>query len=238
MKIGCCGIPLKPAEYASRFPVAEVQHTFYQPPPAAKLQAWRAQARPPFEFTLKAWQLITHLPTSPTYERLRAPLSESERDQCGGFKPSAMVREAWLTTKRCAEILNANFVLFQCPASFTPRPENVENFRRFFREVNRGSLNMLWEPRGPWPTKLVGELCHELDLHHVVDPFLDRPVTRDLLYYRLHGGRNYQHRFTDDELQRLLSIIPPNAPVYVLFNNVSMLHDAERFQRMAQTERA
>ncbi len=237
LKIGCCGIPLKPAEYAARFAVAEVQHTFYQPPPATKLQIWRSQAGAAFEFTLKAWQVITHASTSPTYERLRAPLSEFERAECGSFRRTSIVREAWLTTKKCAEILNAKLVLFQCQARFTPRPENLKNLRHFFQNVDRAGLRLLWEPRGPWSPELVQELCAELDLLHVVDPFVARPVTREFLYYRLHGGKNYRHRFTDDELQRLLTIIPPEKPVYVMFNNVSMLQDALRFQTMVNAAR-
>jgi len=51
--------------------VVEVQQTFYQIPRIATGKRWREEAPPDFEFTMKAWQLITHEPSSPTYRRLR-----------------------------------------------------------------------------------------------------------------------------------------------------------------------
>ena len=40
-------------------------------------------APPDFEFTLKAWQLITHQVSNLTYRRLKTGLSEKEREQFG-----------------------------------------------------------------------------------------------------------------------------------------------------------
>ncbi|MHC1610664.1 MAG: DUF72 domain-containing protein [Candidatus Methanospirareceae archaeon] len=34
-------------------------------------ERWRLRAPKEFEFTVKAWQLITHEPTSPTYRKAR-----------------------------------------------------------------------------------------------------------------------------------------------------------------------
>jgi uncharacterized protein YecE (DUF72 family) len=51
--------------------VVEVQQTFHDPPPLATLQRWRVEAPADFEFTPKAWQVITHLGTSRTCRRLR-----------------------------------------------------------------------------------------------------------------------------------------------------------------------
>ncbi len=234
LKVGCCGFPLAKPEYAALFPVVEVQQTFYQPPRVATLQGWRTQAPADFEFTVKAWQLITHSATSPTYKRLRTPLSESERRDCGSFQPTPIVQQAWGTTRACAEALSARCVLFQCPASFGPAERNVANLRRFFGSVERRDLRLLWEPRGDWPEPLIASLCGELGLVHVVDPFLRHTLTRDLIYYRLHGGKDYRHRFSDAELKNLLATIPADKPVYVMFNNVAMLEDARGFQGMAR----
>jgi uncharacterized protein YecE (DUF72 family) len=91
-------------------------------------------------------------------------------------------------------------------------------------------LKLLWEPRGNWPESLILSLCMELDLVHVVDPFLTRIVTSGLIYFRLHGGKNFKHVFTDVELQHVAGLIPAGQPAYVMFNNISMLDDATRFQ--------
>jgi uncharacterized protein YecE (DUF72 family) len=66
LRIGCCGFPLSLSRYAKIFRVVEVQQTFYQPPLTRTLERGRARVPSEFEFTLKAWQLITHEATSPT----------------------------------------------------------------------------------------------------------------------------------------------------------------------------
>src|SRR5918911_676564 len=95
IKVGCCGFRSARAEYYALLPAVEVQHTFYQPPRLTTLAQWRAEAPPAFEFTLKAWQLITHRASSPTYRRLKRELSAEERDGAGSFRASEIVREAW-----------------------------------------------------------------------------------------------------------------------------------------------
>jgi uncharacterized protein YecE (DUF72 family) len=140
------------------------------------------------------------------------------------------VQCAWETTRACANALSASLVLFQCPASFTPTPQNISQIRGFFTSIERGSLKLLWEPRGNWPDGLVLSLCLELNLVHVVDPFLSRSVTKDFIYLRLHGGKDFKHVFSDGELQTVARLIPSGTPAYVMFNNINMWEDAHRFQ--------
>ena len=135
IKVGCCGFRSAMAQYAQQFRVVEVQQTFYQPPQISTLERWRAQAPPDFEFTLKAWQLITHEARSPTYKRLKRALSAAERQQCGSFRSTPIVVEAWNVTLACARALGAKRILFQCPASFTPTHEHLENLHRFLGAI-------------------------------------------------------------------------------------------------------
>ena len=60
LQIGTCGFRSTKEEYAETLACVEVQHTFYQPPMVKTLERWRATMPEQFEFTLKAWQLITH----------------------------------------------------------------------------------------------------------------------------------------------------------------------------------
>jgi uncharacterized protein YecE (DUF72 family) len=235
LKIGCCGFPLPKIEYARHFPVGEVQQTFYEPPRIPTLQRWRAAVSPEFEFTLKAWQLVTHTAKSPTFRRLKTKLTDQELPQCGSFQPTPMVRRAWETSRACAEALGARYLLFQCPASFSPTPQHLDQMQHFFTSIERGGLELLWEPRGNWPENLISSLCQELGLVHVVDPFVSKCVTKKLTYFRLHGGKGFKHIFTDDELLGLARLIPPDRPAYVMFNNINMLSDATRFQRLTNT---
>ena len=84
--VGCCGFPIAKSKYYAQFKLVEVQQTFYQPPRVKTLEKWRAEAPPDFEFTLKAWQLITHEPKSPTYRRLTLSWPQEKFLNCGSFK--------------------------------------------------------------------------------------------------------------------------------------------------------
>jgi uncharacterized protein YecE (DUF72 family) len=230
IKVGLCGFTINAREYFETYPVLEVQQTFYQPPAPATMMRWRGQAPEDFEFTIKAWQLITHRSSSKTYRRLRTALSDAERAQCGAFQPSGIVMKAWETTLACARTLRATAILFQCPASFRAEPENVANMQRFFSAIERPSgVRLLWEPRGPWPDEEIAALCRALDLTHVVDPFERDAIPQQLTYWRLHGIKNYYHVYSEAELRTLLARLPSKGDAYVMFNNVPRAGDAVRF---------
>lgn len=234
VRVGCCGFRSSRESYYELLDSVEVQHTFYQPPQVSTLRRWREEAPADFEFTLKAWQLVTHLASSPTYRRLKRPLTEEQRAGAGFFRPTEAVRAAWEVTRECARALKAKVVLFQCPASFKPTGENVANMRRFFQEVERGRLVFAWEPRGGWPRELVKELCEELKLWHAVDPFSERSVTPGKCYFRLHGRKGWRYKYEESELEELGSMLSKRATSYVFFNNVEMRDDARRFRRIVE----
>lgn len=236
IRTGSCGARMPLRTYAEMLSLVEVQQTFYQPPQIATLKRWRQEVPEDFEFTLKAWQLITHESRSPTYRRLRRKLTDDELAQTGSFRSSPIVQEAWEITRASAEALRAHCILFQCPASFQPTEENVENLQAFFSGIDRGEFKLVWEPRGGWPGELVRELCEELDLAHVVDPFKVESVTPEFIYYRLHGRTGFRYEYEDFELEELLTMIPPDSPAYVLFNNVKMREDAARFRELVRRE--
>ena len=231
IKVGLCGYTMSVREYFETFGVVEVQQTFYEPPAPRTILRWKEQAPEGFEFTMKAWQLITHRSTSTTYRRLRTPLERPE--EAGGFQLTPTVMQGWQTTLEASRILRATAILFQCPASFRPVPENVENMRRFFGSIERPpGVRLLWEPRGAWPDELLLDLCRELSLVHVVDPFLRPSIDTEVVYWRLHGIGNHYHVYTDAELQSLAARIDPAAETYVMFNNIPRVGDAQRFVRM------
>ena len=74
--------------YVREYRLVEIQQTFYEPPREATMRRWRAQARSDFEFTIKAWQLVTHDASSPTYRRLGTPLADADRGDVGSFRSS------------------------------------------------------------------------------------------------------------------------------------------------------
>ena len=236
VRVGLCGFTMPMKDYARHLPVVEVQSTFYEPPRDAVMMKWPTGGTPPLEYTIKVWQLVTHAANSPTYRRMKRRLGP--KDEPGFFRDSAIVQEGWKRSVECANLLSASAMLFQCPASFDPQPENVKRMRKFFERVDRPLARLLWEPRGPkWVAQrdLALALCRDLDLVHVVDPFVTRPEPGHPVYWRLHGITGPRHTYTDVELQqlhRMLLEVESRQPAYVLFNNLPRVGDAKRFQQM------
>jgi uncharacterized protein YecE (DUF72 family) len=237
LQVGTCGFGLAKETYGRVFSAVEIQHTFYQPPQIKTLERWRLEMPVDFEFTIKAWQLITHDARSPTYRRLKRKLSEPEKKEAGYFRATAIVKEAWETTLASARALNAKTILFQCPASFKPAAENISRMESFFSSIDRQDLNLCWEPRGSWDRELVRAICNQLQLWHVVDPFVGQTVTPEKCYLRLHGKHGWRYQYETGELEELAAALP-GADGYVFFNNSKMTEDAARFCRVLRTQEA
>jgi uncharacterized protein YecE (DUF72 family) len=235
-KVGCCGFPGGRKGYFSQFQLVEVQQTFYKMPRLETAQRWRQEAPADFEFTLKAWQLITHPPVSPTYRKAGIKVPPSAEGHYGFFRPSDEVYQAWEETRRFAQALEAKVILFQCPPSFRETAENVDNMRRFFKSVKDSRFLLVWEPRGGWNEPTIKALCQELGLVHCVDPMEKASLYGVPQYFRLHGGTRYQHRYTDEELRRLKDRVG-DKDTYVLFNNLNMYHDALAFNRLIKGDK-
>jgi uncharacterized protein YecE (DUF72 family) len=233
VRVGLCGWTIARERYLRTYPLLEVQHTFYEPPADTLLRTWRKEAPSRFEFTIKAWQVITHDAASPTYRRMKRPLPEADRPLVGSFRLTEPVLAAWRRTLECAAVLRATAILLQCPRSFRPTPANVDRLRAFASTVDRpDGVALLWEPRGEWPVDLLDGLCRDLDLVHVVDPMQTETVTPERTYYRLHGTTGSRHVHTDDELRRLRDLVADRPRPQVLFNNLPRVGDAERFLAM------
>ncbi|NOY10615.1 MAG: DUF72 domain-containing protein [Archaeoglobi archaeon] len=226
IRVGCCGFPVSMEKYFQMFDVVEVQKTFYRPPRPETAARWRETAGEGFEFTVKAFQVITHPPSSPTYRKARLKV-----DDGGFFRPVKAVFDAWERTREIAKVLGSRIVVFQTPKSFRESEENIRNMREFFSSIEREFV-FCWEPRG-WRSERVREVCERLDLVHVVDPFVERSVYGELRYYRLHGF-NYKHKYSDEELEWLAERVRGERECYVMFNNVHMLDDATRFSRILE----
>lgn len=238
--VGCCGFPGTRRVYYADFPLVELQSTFYQPPPLGTVARWRSEAPPSFRFAVKAWQVITHPHSSPTYRRMRRRPSSDDPAGYGGFQQSPEVQRAWRVVQAVSAALRAPAILFQCPPSFHCNSETAGRLQAFLRgartEAGDG-VALVWEPRGDWDEGLVRDLCQDLGLTHCVDPLVASPVAGEIAYFRLHGGAHYRHRYSDAELARLRDICREQlaagrSPVYVLFNNMAMADDARRFQRL------
>ncbi|MFQ5996309.1 MAG: DUF72 domain-containing protein [Dehalococcoidales bacterium] len=237
VKIGCCGFPGGKGKYFQQFKLVEVQPTFYKMPRLETALRWRSEAPADFEFSLKAWQLITHPPTSPTYRKAGIKIPTGAEENYGFFRPSDEVHKAWEATMRFAQALEARVIVFQCPPSFKPTPQNIDNLKRFFRSIRNSGFLFAWEPRGEWSEPTIKALCSELGLIHCVDPMEKESLYGEFQYFRLHGGPGYRHQYSGEELTHLKEKVLDKES-YVLFNNLNMHHDALAFDRLMRGEDA
>ncbi|MFH1259208.1 MAG: DUF72 domain-containing protein [Elusimicrobiota bacterium] len=233
IKVGCCGFPLAKKTYCQQFPAIEINISFYQLPSEEIAAKWRREAPKDFEFTMKAWQLITHPANSFTYRRLREKIPDSKKKNYGFFRDTDEVFGAWERTKKIARILKASIILFQCPGSFKPTDENINNLTNFFQSIKCDNYLLAWEPRGAWPADLIKDLCKKINLIHCVDPFHHKPLYGKLNYYRMHGSWqgeqiDYFYDYSLRELKHLLEICDKKVN-YCFFNNSEMLKNALRF---------
>jgi len=242
VRVGCCGWPVGHEAYRKRFGIVEVDSTFYNLPRLATAARWRDEAPADFEFSVKAWQLITHPSSSPTYRKLTEDISEKSLARCGGFRDSPEVASAWERTLAVARALRARFILFQTPESFYPGANHLRDMYRFFKKAQRPAACLVWEPRGDgWKKPLLERVCKDLGLTHAVDPLAGEPAWGSVHYFRLHGRREgrrivYRHEYSDQELSLVLRFCE-GRPSYVYFNNVSMWTDSSRFLDLSRDPR-
>jgi uncharacterized protein YecE (DUF72 family) len=242
LRIGVCGFCVPQRELFQRFRLLEVQQTFYWPPQVKTVERWRQTAPDDFEFTLKAFQAITHSYNHRTYRK--AKFSADECGQCGNFRDTPVIRAAWEQTRILSKALDATVVVFQCPPSFTETDENVTNLRAFFNWAERDDALFAWEPRhATWTPELIAELCSELDLIHAVDPFEQQSAAGSPRYFRLHGKAlgnyryGYNYPYSDNELHQLMHLCS-GQPTYCLFNNMQMAADVHRFTELMNSSGA
>jgi len=231
IKVGVCGFPTKLEKLDSEIDLIEIQKTFYKLPRIETVLRWKDRA-PHVIWSVKANQMITHPPESPTYRKAGLKIEEDKKNCYGYFRPTDEVFEVYRKVLDLARAISARFILFQTPASFKPSEENIENIRAFFRSIERDkNIVYLWEPRG-WDTKILEKILPEIGIVHVVDPFKDKQLYGDISYFRLHGrGRGYRYDYSTGELRELLSMLS-GAENYILFNNTMMYKNALEFKEL------
>ncbi len=243
VKVGTCGFSRSRKLVFRDLDVVEIQQTFYDPRDHGFLERIRREAPSGFEFTVKAWMLVTHRRNRKLWSRLREPVP-GDHDNYGFFADTQEVEWAWQETVKAARIVGARIIVLQSPASFRPTEENLEALVRFVERHSGDGFVLAWEPRGEWWTRrdLLGEIALRLGVVIVGDFLRGRtpPEAQELAYTRLHGlgGEevNYRYKYTREDLENLASIIRglPQETVYVLFNNVYSYADAVEFKKMIE----
>ncbi len=237
--IGCCGFQVSRQKYYKEFQLVEIQSTFYQLPRLETAVKWREQAPVDFEYTMKAWQGITHLTSSPTYRRVKLNIKEANKDHYGHFQSTDEIFQSWSNTLKIARALMVKIIILQCPPSFKENRHNLHNLDRFFQHIKGDGFNMALELRADWRSDTIESICRQYNLIHCVDPFKEKCLYGPFRYYRLHGSppgdKMYRYQYQIEDFRCLNKKISEDleqiSQIYCLFNNFNMWDDARAFKQ-------
>lgn len=240
LKVGCGSFPVGRARYFAELPAVEIGSTLYNLPQLATARAWRQEATKGFEFSLLAWQAITHTTASLGFAKTRlVDVPARRRAFFGHFRSSPEVLRAWESVKAVAEAMDARFVVFDTPASFFPDADHLRDMYKFFKTIDRGSLKLVWQPRGNWADPMADKVCSDLKLLRAVDPLAGgapRARSGAARYFRVLGGGGGKPQpgrgFDDKALAQLLEVCAEK-PSYVFFANRTAWQDARRLQELS-----
>jgi uncharacterized protein YecE (DUF72 family) len=237
LRIGCCGpARLSLKTYSEKFDLVEIQSSFYRLPRLETAQRWRQTVPERFEFTLKAFQGITHPSDSPTWRRNPRALQNIKPQDVGLLRLTDFTRKSWNETMEVAKALKARVVVVQMPPSFKGNEANLQRISDFFGTVKTGVIPALEFRHETWTDKLedVRDLMRDYNGIVVTDPLKMKVPNQVIQYHRLHGTdgfTNYRHRYSDGELKQLMRKLG-SVETYVLFNNFTMRDDAERLSKL------
>ena len=178
------------------FNSVEINYSFYRFPPLASIKFWQIKAPRDFTFSIKVHRSITH------YNRLKKPRSIELWDQFSKiFEPLQNKIDFWL---------------FQMPANFKFKPENLERVRSFFNSdgimhqvVTRKKAVIEFRDSSWWNEPVLKEIERAGIAFCSVDaPRLPNEIITisDAIYLRLHGTKTwYNYLYPEERLKQIVS---------------------------------
>ena len=208
--------------YSKIYNFVEVNTTFYEIPSTNNIEKWKNNVPEDFQFTVRAHRSITHKhKLQPTKENLKR-LEEM---------------------KEICEILQAEILLLQTPASLRITKDLIENFRSLISSVELDKVRIALETRGTegsiYPRELLN-LMQEYNIVNSVDLLRgELPAYKsDILYSRLFGkGEKNIYQPTDQELKEIdiRAKTGKFKKVVLSFHSQRMYKDAGRLKIYKQT---
>jgi uncharacterized protein YecE (DUF72 family) len=237
------------AYYATRFPMVEVDATYYSPPAEATATLWAQRPPDEFLFNIKAFSLLTGHPTkvSAIYKDLR-PETEKKNVYPADLPP-ASYEQVWerflaaLTPLVDAGKMGA--VLFQFPPWFTIRRSNKQYLLEVAKRCSPLRVAIELRHRSWFDGDNAEETLDFLRRHQLPFVCVDMPqghtssippviaATSDLSVVRFHGhsdkwnskdiyerfGYRYSKKELKDWVPKLQTLSKEVAETHVLMNN-------------------
>ena len=178
------------------FNSVEINYSFYRFPPLTSIKFWQIKAPRDFRFSIKVHRSITH------YNRLKQPRCIELWDQFSKiFEPLQNKIDFWL---------------FQMPANFKFKPENLERVRSFFNSegimrqvVTRKKAVIEFRDSSWWNEPALKEIERAGIAFCSVDaPRLPNEIITisDAIYLRLHGTKTwYNYLYPEERLKEIVS---------------------------------
>jgi uncharacterized protein YecE (DUF72 family) len=195
--------------YASKFPLVEVDSTYYFPPTEKNAALWIERTPPDFTFNIKAYSLLTKHPTKPEslYGDLRAELPAETLEKRRLYAerlPAEMVDEVWERFRLAIYPLHSagklGAVLFQFPQYFTISRTNKAYIEDVARRLPDYRVAVEFRHRSWLEDRNVKETLSFLEERHLPLVCVDMPqgfdsslppiaatTAKDLAMVRFHG---------------------------------------------------
>ncbi|HXF57390.1 MAG TPA: DUF72 domain-containing protein [Actinomycetota bacterium] len=195
--------------YASRFPIVEVDSTYYAPPSERNAALWAERTPPHFTFDVKAYSLLTHHPTRvdslhrEVREALPRAVAEKRRVYLEHLPP-ALVDEVWERFREALMPLHSagklGGVLFQFPQWFVIGRRNREYIVECAERLRDFRVAVEFRHRSWMEERNREETLSFLEEHGIPYVCVDMPqgfdssvppvaaaTSRDLAVVRFHG---------------------------------------------------
>jgi uncharacterized protein YecE (DUF72 family) len=237
------------AYYAKKFPLVEVDATYYSPPAEQTAKLWAGRTPPGFLFNIKAFSLLTGHPTRPTalYKDLR-PETDKKNIYPGDLPPQTY-EDVWTRFLSALEPLSEagklGAILFQFPPWFTIRRSNKQYLLEVAKRCSPMRVALEFRHASWFAGDNQDETLEFLRRNHLPFVSVDMPqghrssippvlaATSDLAVVRFHGhsdkwtSRNiyerFGYRYSDRELTdwapKLGKLADDAAETHVLMNN-------------------
>jgi uncharacterized protein YecE (DUF72 family) len=237
------------AYYARRFPLVEVDATYYSPPSEQTAALWAGRTPPAFTFNIKAFSLLTGHPTkvSAIYKDLR-PETEKKNIYPDDLPPQAY-EEVWTrflaALDPLVEAKKLGLVLFQFPPWFTIRRSNKQYLLEVAKRCSPLRVAVEFRHASWFAGNNKDETLDFLRRHHLPFVCVDMPqgykssvppvlaATSDLAVVRFHGhsdkwtskdihekfGYLYSERELASWAPKLRKLADETGSTHVLMNN-------------------
>jgi uncharacterized protein YecE (DUF72 family) len=178
------------------FNSVEINYSFYRFPTFASIKFWQSNAPEDFRFSIKVHRSITH------YNKLKQPRSVQLWDRFSKiFEPLENKIDFWL---------------FQMPANFKFKPDNLDRVKHFFNSESVANQIVIckkaviefrdsswWSESALKEIEKVGIAFCSVDAPGLPNEIIS---TSDAVYLRLHGTKAwYNYLYPEERLKEIVS---------------------------------